>query len=585
MGLWWFMLPVLAPDVLRCIQLTEAISAMIEAERPTRIRLVDVVERRPYPLRLGLDANLPGKIAVLVSRSRGVAVCGLKAPARRRWTWRSRYWCARVGMKVYFACVRPLIARYRVWLTAGRQASSTPGGAGTVALVSSPVYWRQTVDGRGEQVCDDAIAGNCMRALGERGYDLLGIDVDLGSPNLRQFDVLRQKRARDGMRWRAIECFNGKPAGTARRRRLEALGREAGEEAVRHRGMPYSGLDLAPLLAGRFAYLFDRFLEDALGYLDALEDMMASEKIDLAVIVYEEGPAGRAATIAGQRQQVPTLALQHGTLSSPYAPAYYLPAVAAGATGDPEACPIPDLTAVYGAHTRSMLVESSVYPADSVAAVGMPASDGIVELANATTPEQARRKLGLAEEGPLVLVVSQPFFNRENRDYFASEVLAAAGRVSEAAWAVKLHPSEEAGAWRHYIEGSGVGMREFRGDLHLLLSACDVVVSWYSTVIIEAVLFARPVISVNIPGCLAPEDYRRDGLVVQAGDATDIERQIRVLWRGGERREGQLHRGIKGVEKHVHKPNEAASERVADLVEALAREGRIKRKKEKELKG
>ena len=148
-----------------------------------------------------------------------------------------------------------------------------------MALVTSPVYWRQTLGLDGEKLIDDAIAGTSMRALGERGYRLVGIDVDLGAPNRRQFEVLRQKQARQGVDWRAIKEY-GPPSrkkGRARRTQLARLRRAVGEDAICRRGMRYRDIDFAPLLVGRFSYLFAHYIEEALGYLDALENALARD--------------------------------------------------------------------------------------------------------------------------------------------------------------------------------------------------------------------------------------------------------------------------------------------------------------------
>ncbi len=581
-GAWWFILPVLIPDVLRCVQFVEGLLALIKKERPSSLWLVDVEKRKPYPLRLGLDANLPGKVAAMVCRAQGIGIRRIEPPLAHRVGWWAEYARARGGLALYYALVRCWVARWRAWLTRGDREGAESEKKGTIALVTSPVYWRQTIDLNGEKVIDDAIAGTCKDALGARGYRLLGIDVDLGTPNLKQFTVLRQKRARASIQWRAIEYYyrTAQKEKRVRRARLNTLWQEVGGDAVRRRGMLYRDIDFAPLLAGRFSYLFAHYLEEAMAYLDALENALEREKVDLVIIVYEEGPAGRAAIIAGQRQRVPTLALQHGTLSSPYTPAYYLSAVSTEALGDPASCPVPTATAVYGEHTRAMLVEMSTYPSESVVMVGMPAHDGIVRWLWTISRAESRSALGLAECVPMVLVVSQPFFNRENRDYFAAAVVEAATRMPHIQWAIKLHPSEGTGAWEQYLGTRAANMRVFSDDLHYLLSACDLVVSWYSTVILEAVLFARPVISIKIPGCLAPEDYLRDGLVVEAENSADIELQVNSLLQDDELRQRRLRQGAEALGKYVYRSDGLASERVADLVENMVQKGRIKRKEE-----
>jgi len=574
-GAWWFILPILIPDVLRCVQYAEELLALIKAEQPQSLWLLGIEKRKAYPMRLGLDLDLPGKMAAFVCRRQDIEVREIDAPVGHRLAGWKRYVKARWGMAFYFTFVQSWVNRWRVWLTRGAVEGLESDGRGAVALVTSPVYWRQGVDLNGDEIVDDAIAGTCMKTLALAGYRLLGIDVDLSAPNRRQFDILREKKAQQGVQWRAIEHYYrvDKKKSRLRRTRLKNMARTLGGEVVCQQGMRYSGIDIAPLLSARFDYLFEHYLAGAMGYLDALERAFAQEKIQAVLIVYEEGPAGRAATIAGQRLGVPTLALQHGTLSSPYAPAYYLPAVTTSALGDPAVCPVPTITAVYGQHTRTMLVETSTYPAESVVVVGMPAYDGVVRSLRQTAVADARRALAITDRRPMVLIISQPFFTRENRDYFASAVVEAAGNMPEIQWVIKLHPSEGGQAWAGYLRGRMDNIRVFGADLHLLLNACELVVSWYSTVILEAALFAKPVISVQIPGCLAPIDYLRDGLVVGAENAGDIENRISAFLQDDAMRQGHLEQVSRALGQYIYQADGAASARVMDLLETLVRRG------------
>lgn len=576
-GAWWFLLPVLIPDVLRCIQYVEELLALIKTERPASLWLVDVERRQPYPLRLGLDLDLPGKMAAIVCREQGINVQPIKPPLRHRLGWWAEHARARGGIAFYYAFVRAWVVRWRVWLTRSGAREQKNSEKGTVALVTSPVYWRQTLNLNGEKTMADAIAGTSMEALGAQGYRLLGIDVDLSAPNYKQFDILRQKRLSPDIQWRAIEHYYRRSRKTnhLRRARLNEMECKLGAAAVCQRGMLYRNIDIAPLLAGRFNYLFAHYLAGAMEYLDALEYMLECEKVELVLIVYEEGPAGRSATLAGQRRGVPTLALQHGTLTNAYTPAYYLPAVTTSADGGPTACPVPTVTAVYGEHTRAMLVESSSYPPENVVTVGMPAYDGVARSLQMIDRDDSRRMLVLQNDRPMVLIISQPFLNPENRDYFASTVIDAAERMPDIQWAVKLHPSEGAGAWTQYLHNRSSNVRVFGDELHRLLSACDIVVAWHSTVILEAALFARPVISVTIPGSLAPVDYIRDGLVIMAENATDIASHVDALLYNGDLRQRHLQKTTQALGLYIYQPDGAATERVVGLAETLIQQGLI----------
>jgi glycosyltransferase involved in cell wall biosynthesis len=570
-GLWWFMLPVLIPDVLRCVQFVEAITSMVQTEKPDRILLVDVGGRRSFPLRLGLDDNLPGKIAGLVCGQLDVAVEMVSPGVVNSLSWMRRWGKARIMSAVYYACLRHIVSLWRIWLSRGKRANPEDEARTCVAVLSSPVYWRQTIGSEGEVMVDDAIAGSTARVLAEMGYRVLGIDVDLGRPGFKQFDILRQKRKQQNVEWRSIEYYQrfiDRRVRSSRREKIRAIAHSAGPRLIRELGIAYKGVGLEELLVPRFAFLFRHYIDQALEYMDGLRQGLDREGIALFMLVYEEGAPGRAATLLGQQLEIPTIALQHGALSSPFVPAYYMKSASTDTVGDPVPCPIPDLTAVYGEHMRSMLVDISSYPPDSVAVVGWPAYDGVIDMQQKMSREAARAVLQSDDETDLVLVVSQPFLTRENWDHYAQTTLGAAARLTGAQWAIKLHPSERIETWQQRIAAFGLEGRVkiYTGDLHQLLFACDAVVSWYSTVILEAALCHKPVISVSIPGCIAPVDYIRDGLVVEAGEVEDLERKLRGVLQDLQQREEQIRRAVKALGKYIDRPDGKASQRVADLV-------------------
>ena len=570
-GLWWFMLPVLIPDALRCVQFVEAIKAMVREEKPDRMLLVDVASRRPYPMRLWLDDNLPGKIADLVCQQQDIAVDNVPAGVLNSLAWSLRWTKTRIISAFYYTCLRHVVSLWRGWLSRGRRVEPQDESQVCVAVVSSPVYWRETIGSEGEIIVDDAVAGSTARALAAKGYRVMGIDVDLARPDLRQFDILRQKRKQQGVEWRAIEYYQRFIGSKARRRRrdkIREVARLAGPQAVRESGISYDGIGLEELLVPRFAFLFQHYVDQALEYMDALRQGIKREAIAGFLLVYEEGAPGRAATLLGQQLKIPTIALQHGALSSPFVPAYYMTAVSTDTAGDPVPCPVPDLTAVYGEHMRSILVDTSSYPADSVAVVGWPAYDGVLDMQRRMSRESARAALQLDTEAGLVLVVSQPFLTREHWDHYAQSILGVAENMPAVQWLIKLHPSERVETWQERIAAYGLEGRAkiYGGHLHQLLFACDAVVSWYSTVILEAALCYKPVISVKIPGCLSPEDYIRDGLVIEADGVEDLEGKLQGILNNPKQREEWISQSAQALEKYIHQPDGKASQRVADLI-------------------
>ena len=575
-SLWWFMLPVIFPDLLRCIQYVEATRAILNAEKPDRAVIVDVRRRKTHPFRLNHDDNLPGKIVAMTCQAEGVAIEFLEPIYRSSIAWAVKRLKAEIYGWAYYFLGKWFIEKLRKWLTGGKaEPVELDGEHPKVMIFSSPVYWRDSVGSDGRKIHDDAIAGACLRELGKYGYHIVGVDVEINTPNTRQFSVLRQKRRQQGIIWRSIECYA--PGVSKRKKReqlssLTSLAKKMGCTARLVESLDYKGIQLGEVMRSRFEFLFERYLPEAVGYLEAIEVAIEFEKPDLLMIVYEEGPYGRAATIAGHRQRVPTLALQHGSLSSPYTPAYYYNRVSTDVCADPISCPIPTCTAVYGEHTRKMLVEDSSYPEENVEVVGMPSCDPVIDSLHKFSKSEIKATLGLNDRQPLVLVISQPFFNQENRGFFIETVLDSAVIDSQHVnWIIKLHPSEEEIAWDSYIARRQLAdnVRVFKSELHSLLFACDVVIAWFSTVILEASIFSKPVIALQLPGCWAPGEYVEDGLAISVTDADELSHALDGLLNNPEERRRLTDRSRTMLEKYIYRPDGHSAERIKDLVDKL----------------
>ena len=78
-SLWWFALPVLFPDVFRCIQYVEAIETLLKMTGAKEVIYVGQTEKRKFSLRLNRDLELPGKIIETVCKGLGlqvIKICG-----------------------------------------------------------------------------------------------------------------------------------------------------------------------------------------------------------------------------------------------------------------------------------------------------------------------------------------------------------------------------------------------------------------------------------------------------------------------------------------------------------------------------
>ena len=569
-SLWWFALPVLFPDVLRCVQYVDLVYEVVRRESPQKILLGRIVQGGGFPLRLNRDPNLPGIIISLTCGALGkeMEYFGARSTVLRQ---RLASFRLKLAFAVYNGLLKRLLGLLRRGLAFRFRSKGDDPARPAIAVFSSPVYWRECLDESGGIERNDAIAGDCIRELKRRRFDMVGIDTEVNVPSRKLLSVVRQKLKRTDIDWRVIEQFQGGFSfGLLRKKRasLKKIKKEWKMDARWRRELCYRGVALAGLMERRFDYLFDYYFDEAVGHIEAIDRIAVRERPELFILVYEEGAYGRAATIIGQKRGIPTLALQHGTLSGPYLPSYFFHKVSLDLRRDPISCPIPKCTAVFGRRTKDMLTQVSAYPEPNVEVVGMPSIDPAIRAQRVLGRAALCNALQVGDDKPIALVISQPFFNRENRDTYINMVLTAASAIDHVQWVVKLHPSESAIDWESVIRRRQLkGIKIAQGHIQMWLMACSVLVAWFSTTMLEAALLKKTVYAVYIPHCPNAEMYVHDGIAMRVEDSGELIDYLREVQQAadGSRKTWDAS----NLADHVYKPDGNAAARVADLAEDL----------------
>jgi glycosyltransferase involved in cell wall biosynthesis len=220
---------------------------------------------------------------------------------------------------------------------------------------------------------------------------------------------------------------------------------------------------------------------------------------------------GRAALAACAAEGVPSLALQHGILYPKYFSYRHPP--------DEADCPRPDRTAVFGEAARRFLVERGGYAAASLVLTGSPKFDQLLERVERWDRAALRRRLGLEEDEPVLLVASRYRAIRDTHHAIGAALPALARAVDElgARCLIKPHPAEPAAPYERVLRETaarGTSVMPPASDLLELLHAADVLVTVESLSAVEALVLGRPVVVLEMP------THLRD--LVEAGVAVGV---------------------------------------------------------------
>jgi hypothetical protein len=228
----------------------------------------------------------------------------------------------------------------------------------------------------------------------------------------------------------------------------------------------------------------------------------------------ENSPATRCIMDAARTHGSRSIGIQHGNIGTSQ-PAYLYTET------DRKNHIMADATLVWGEYWKKLLFEKSSFDKDSLIVTGQMRTDIIPKLLLQSSVFKAK----FTSKKKLVVFASQPIPDQSLRWQAAFDVFQAFANQKDTGLIVKLHPAER-DAVAYYSEiahEAGVLNPEilFNVDLYEILSACDLLITCYSTVGGEGVYFGKPLIildhhKTDLLG------YYSEGIAWQATDAESL---------------------------------------------------------------
>jgi len=232
---------------------------------------------------------------------------------------------------------------------------------------------------------------------------------------------------------------------------------------------------------------------------------------------------------------------------------------------------------VYGELFKRTLIDKGGYPPESVVVTGQPSYDFLYNTRDNGAKERICRQLDIDPEKEIVVLATQThrgFSDYQNR-LLLETVFDAMQEFPQNKLVVKLHPAEDAALHRRVARA-----RRLLDDVVIvkdvnlfdLLLASEVLITAHSTVALEAMLFGKPVITVNVTGTPDVMPYAESGAAVGVSDAAELVRAIRSVLTGENVRRRLAESRDSFLADCLHPVDGKAARRVVDLALGLVKE-------------
>lgn len=157
--------------------------------------------------------------------------------------------------------------------------------------------------------------------------------------------------------------------------------------------------------------------------------------------------------------------------------------------------------AVLGPFAKRAYLAMGV-PDDKIFITGQPRFDNLVN--NSFNIQELKKKIGLDSDKKIVLLATQPLlgylWSRQDWEYFNQTIIETVSEIKQAQLIIKLHPEEDKRIFQEFLNQKKYNIRLFQKEssLYELLACCDTLVTFNSTVALEAMILGKSVVIVNL---------------------------------------------------------------------------------------
>jgi glycosyltransferase involved in cell wall biosynthesis len=221
-------------------------------------------------------------------------------------------------------------------------------------------------------------------------------------------------------------------------------------------------------------------------------------------------------------------------------------------------------------------------PPEHLFVIGQPRFDLILK--QKYNPARLRSELGIPEDKGIIVLATQPMvesylWTEKEREKFIKVVAEGMKDFPEKQLVMKLHPDENMDIYRQILGNIGDDKTTVcrDTDTYELLHACDLLITFYSTVALEAMLFNKPVITMNLFGKTDIFPFARSGAALGVYQAAELVPAMKKALYDAAAREELARKSREFACEHAYKPDGQASKRGAELILQLLEEAAVKR--------
>lgn len=396
-----------------------------------------------------------------------------------------------------------------------------------------------------------------VKELEKENKKILLVHIPIG--NLLGLDEIRKKSKREN--FTVIESYESRETRKETKETTEKI-KQRWEKIKKDekftKSFTYDDVNIFDLVEKQFSCYFSTRLKGHIRDYTLIKNMIKKEEPLAVVYPGETSEFAKAAFHLCRKNKIPSVGLQHGMLHK------YLGWIHDKGEADtnkinPRVCPIPDVTAVYGPVYKENLMKEGKYPEKCIFVSGAQRFDRITEQKGKFDRERFLSENKIPKNKKIISFITSPI-QANWTETMTEEVLKTAKKLDFHV-ILKLHPSESRDVYEKIARKENADVTILRDvDLYEVLDFTDIVITHLSTAALEAMIFGKPVIVINLTGAPDRVPYVKEGSAYGVYKNGELEKTIKSIDAGNRKNTKNF------VYKYTFKCDGKASKRIADMI-------------------
>lgn len=569
-SLWWFVEAFFHWLYMsRVIRYTSTLCSIFDQEKPNKIIVID-------------DASMLVKTAAVTSKAKNVSIqlLSLGLHQRLKTIIRSLRRKLMPQARFYFREVREFLRR-QLWHSpvVGLAIMEKKEIQRKILFASRGTEYVVTDPATGKKRLEDPVLGSVVRELErDEANEIVFLYKSVG-----WFKLTLPKKAYEGRvlykPWEYYLTPQIQRAVSAKAKSLTGKWNQLKNTSSFIELWNHKGIDLWEVCRDELERIFLAELPAIVRYIELAKRIMEVERPDIMVVAAETLPSNKALVVAGNLRGIPALAVQHGVIAPVGDAIIDYPCSWEELNGTPsKKLTLPQRFAVYGESVKKVLMKEIGYPFEErLVITGQPQYDVLAKADKVFDRESFCAKWDIDVMKRIVLIASQTFHIAGNRDDFFRGISWALKDDHQMQIVIKPHPVEEAKWHKWYKElMSEMGIKALvlpqKSNTYEALYACDVLITFYSTIALEAMILGKPVVTVNLTSQPDPMPYASKGAALGVYKAEDIAPAVKKALEDKETRERLEQGRQRYLYEQFYKLDGQATKRVVDLIYNMVEE-------------